>query len=126
MPFFRRVFGPGGGRGAGRMWNTAFILLLLAERPSHGYELAERLAEFNLGRSGVGHIGGLYRILTELEANGLIRGEWDTSNPGPARKTYSSTKKGLSFLDTIAEDFNDLDKIVDRFLKRYEEIVEKT
>ncbi len=108
------------------MWNTAFILLLLAERPSHGYELAERLAEFNLGRSGVGHIGGLYRILTELEANGLIRGEWDTSNPGPARKTYSSTKKGLSFLDTIAEDFNDLDKIVDRFLKRYEEIVEKT
>ncbi len=108
------------------MWHTAFILLLLAEKPSHGYELAERLTDFSLGRAGVGQIGGLYRILSELEVDGLIKGEWHTSDPGPARKTYRTTEKGISFLDMIAADFSDLEKTVDLFLERYGKVRDKS
>ena len=40
------------------------LLLLLAERPSHGYELVERLKDFGFPESGTGR---LYRELQRLE-----------------------------------------------------------
>ncbi len=119
MPFFRRGFGPGKGRGIARIWRAAFILLLLAEKPSHGYELASRLEEFELGSASIGQMGGLYRILTELEAEGLVVAEWDTSEPGPAKKNYRITAKGKMFLSRIADDFKNTKKILDRFIKRH-------
>ncbi|MGC9384074.1 MAG: PadR family transcriptional regulator [Kosmotogaceae bacterium] len=122
MPFFRRGFGPGKGRGIARIWRAAFILLLLAEKPSHGYELASRLEEFDLGSSSIGQMGGLYRILTELEAEELVVAKWDTSEPGPAKKEYRITSKGRTFLSRIADDFKNTKKILDRFIDRHDSI----
>ncbi|MEA2066975.1 MAG: PadR family transcriptional regulator [Thermotogota bacterium] len=122
MPFFRRGFGPGKGRGIARIWRAAFILLLLAEKPSHGYELASRLEEFDLGSSSIGQMGGLYRILTELEAEELVVAEWNTSVPGPAKKEYRITSKGRTFLSRIADDFKNTKKILDRFIDRHDVI----
>ena len=46
------------------------LLLLLRERPLHGYELIERLPEV-VGEGRV-DVGNLYRLLRALEAEGLV------------------------------------------------------
>src|SRR2546430_10590059 len=58
------------------------LLLLLRERPLHGYELLERIPE--LGVEGRVDIGNLYPLLRSLEEDGLAPPDWraDPSRPG--------------------------------------------
>src|SRR5204862_6222014 len=60
------------------------LLLLLRERPLHGYELLERIPE--LGVEGRVDIGNLYRLLRSLEEEGLVQSEWSADLPRPARR----------------------------------------
>jgi PadR family transcriptional regulator PadR len=53
-----------------------FLLLLVHERPGHGYELIERLGA--LGVPGV-EPGHAYRVLRDLERAGLLRSAWEPS-----------------------------------------------
>ena len=78
------------GRG-GRIerFQVAALLLLLRERPAHGYDLLERLPSL-LGDERV-DVGNLYRVLRRLEEQGLVSSEWDESVPGPAKRTYELT-----------------------------------
>src|ERR687888_2093713 len=62
------------------------LLLLLRERPVHGYELIERLPE--LAGEGRVDVGNLYRLLRALEGEGLVTSEWRADLPGPANRTY--------------------------------------
>ena len=50
------------------------LLLLLRERPSHGYDLLERLPELT-GEQRV-EMGNLYRLLRALEEEGLVSSRW--------------------------------------------------
>src|SRR5215510_11902235 len=77
------------------------LLLLLRERPLHGYELLDRLSE--LGFEGRVDIGNLYRLLRSLEEEGLVRSEWSADLPGPAKRTYELTPEGRRLLDRWAE-----------------------
>src|SRR3954469_17815372 len=65
------------------------LLLLLRERPLHGYELLERIPE--LGVEGRVDISKLYRLLRALEEEGLVTSEWSGDLPGPAKRTYELT-----------------------------------
>src|SRR5215475_3242036 len=71
------------------------LLLLLAERADHGYELASRMRPLH---DGEGDSGGVYRALRGMEKHGLVRSEWRTSDVGPARRTYHITAAGLALL----------------------------
>src|SRR5213595_4189847 len=68
------------------------LLLLLRERPLHGYELIERLPE--VAGEGRVDVGNLYRLLRALEAEGLVSSEWSAELPGPAKRTYELTAEG--------------------------------
>jgi hypothetical protein len=58
------------------------ILLLLAERPDHGYALANRLKEFGFAESST---ASLYRELRRLEDVGLTHSYWEASQTrGPS------------------------------------------
>ena len=61
------------------------LLLLLAERPMHGYELLELLPEIAREERRV-DLGNLYRLLRSLEEEGIVDSEWDESlrRPGQA------------------------------------------
>ena len=63
------------------------LLLLLRERPAHGYDLLERLPELT-GEARV-EMGNLYRLLRGLEEEGLVSSEWDASSAGPAKRRYA-------------------------------------
>jgi PadR family transcriptional regulator PadR len=72
------------------------LLLLLAERPTHGYELLERLPAL-VGEERV-DVGNLYRVLRALEEEGLVTSEWSGDLPGPAKRTYELTADGKALL----------------------------
>src|SRR5919204_4197256 len=93
------------------------LLLLLRERPLHGYELLERIPELGEGRVD---IGNLYRLLRKLEDEGLVRSEWSADLPGPAKRTYELTDEGRRLLDRWAEALRRARQTIGGFLERYE------
>jgi PadR family transcriptional regulator PadR len=95
------------------------ILLLLRERPLHGYELIDRLPE--LAGEGRIDVGNLYRLLRALEAEDLVSSEWSAELPGPAKRTYELTPEGRRLLDRWAEALREAQSDVQSFLDRYEQ-----
>jgi poly-beta-hydroxybutyrate-responsive repressor len=94
------------------------LLLLLAERPAHGYELVEPVAELLPGERI--DMGNLYRVLRALEDDGLVRSEWDAAAPGPARRRYELTPQGRELLRAWVKALQETQSVVTRFLRRYE------
>src|SRR3954452_1024373 len=95
------------------------LLLLLRERPLHGYELIERLPE--IAGKGRVDVSNLYRLLRALEEEGLVSSEWSAELPGPAKRTYELTAEGRRVLDTWAEALRRARTTIGTFLDRYEE-----
>jgi len=95
------------------------LLLLLRDRPAHGYELLEAVRELEHGDRV--DMGNLYRLLRALEADGLVRSEWDAAAAGPAKRRYELTESGRQLLDQWAEALQSARERIDSFLRRFEE-----
>jgi PadR family transcriptional regulator PadR len=96
------------------------LLLLLRERPMHGYELLERLPDL-AGEDVRVDVGNLYRVLRALEEEGIVTSEWSADLPGPAKRTYELTPAGRRLLDRWAEALRSAQEVIQGFLTRYEE-----
>ena len=94
------------------------VLLLLRERPVHGYELLEQLPELTGERVDMGN---LYRFLRVLESEGIVRSEWDDRAPGPSKRVYELTDEGRALLDQWASALKDSQTRLEGFLARYGE-----
>jgi poly-beta-hydroxybutyrate-responsive repressor len=94
------------------------LLLLLRERPQHGYDLLERIPELTGDDRGV-DLGNLYRVLRALEEDGLVRSEWHAEIPGPAKRVYELTESGAEVLDRWAEALTRTRVEIDGFLERH-------
>ena len=94
------------------------LLLLLRERPTHGYELLEQLPAFT-GEARV-DMGNLYRILRALEEDGLVTSQWEAGEPGPAKRIYELSDEGKRLLDEWAAALRRSRARIDAFLDRYE------
>lgn len=70
------------------------ILIVLAGGEMHGYGLAGRLSEMPLFEGVKPDASGVYRFLKTMESKGLVTSSWDTSQSGPAKKTYQITEAG--------------------------------
>ncbi len=94
------------------------ILLLLAEGPSHGYQLAEELE----GLAGEGRVdfGNLYRLLRSLEGDGLVTSSWGDVAPGPLKRTYDLTEEGRVLLDAWAASLVAGQARIRALLERYQ------
>jgi PadR family transcriptional regulator PadR len=116
----RRRVGPGeyDVRARVERFGEPTVLLLLRERPAHGYELLEQLPELTGERVDMGN---LYRFLRLLEAERLVRSEWDDAAPGPSKRIYELTDEGQALLDQWASALRDAQARTDRFLTRYGE-----
>jgi len=105
--------------GLPRSYTRPCLLLLLAEAPSHGYELLEQVRR--LGVRGA-DAGGLYRTLRAMEQQELVRSWWEPSQSGPARRTYFLTSPGRGALDTSTGALRDLRQLVHTLLERYDSL----
>jgi poly-beta-hydroxybutyrate-responsive repressor len=92
------------------------LLLLLSERPTHGYELLDRLPAL-LGDERV-DVGNLYRFLRALEEEGFVTSEWSAELPGPAKRTYVLTDEGRALLAAWTAALGGLRTALDGFLTR--------
>jgi DNA-binding PadR family transcriptional regulator len=93
---------------------AAALLVLLAERESHGYELAGRLSEIGI----VADKGALYRMLRAMDRSGEVRSFWDASSRGPARRVYAPTEEGLGWLRVALARMEEHGTTVGRLLHR--------
>lgn len=71
------------------------VLGVLADGPTYGYAIAQRLAEAGLG---VVKGGTLYPLLTRLEGEELVEATWRAGDGGPGRKFFELTVVGHSEL----------------------------
>ena len=92
----------------------ACLLLLLKERPTHGYDLVEQLRDFGFERDA----GGVYRALRALEREGLLHSAWEASAAGPARRGYELTWEGEETLAAWSAALADSRAVLDEFLRR--------
>jgi PadR family transcriptional regulator, regulatory protein PadR len=94
------------------------LLLLLRDRPAHGYELVEGLAELLPGERV--DLGNLYRSLRALEREGVVTSAWDADAPGAAKRVYELTDAGRRLLAEWAGALRAARDRVERFLEHYE------
>lgn len=90
----------------------AEVLLALAEQPTHGYELCQRIEGLNQRST--------YRLLEQFRSEGLAKERWDTPEAGPARRVYELTPAGhrelLDVAAVLQEERNHLDAWLDRWV----------
>ncbi|MFJ7728810.1 poly-beta-hydroxybutyrate-responsive repressor [Neobacillus sp. NPDC097160] len=98
-----------------------FILLLLSRVSLHGYELSQKLETFGFKTLDQGN---LYRMLRQLEKDELVSSEWDTTGSGPAKRRYSITKAGVTYLKGYANQLETYQSILDQFFKMYSSFLE--
>jgi PadR family transcriptional regulator, regulatory protein PadR len=95
------------------------VLLLLAERPMHGYELLERVPEL-AGDDRRVDLGNLYRLLRSLEEDGIVTSEWDAGLPGPAKRVYALTDAGRALLGRWSAALAEARDRIGAFIDRHE------
>lgn len=93
------------------------LLLLLAEKPAHGYELMDRLSQEDDTATDPGL---LYRTLRQFEQEGLVQSSWDTEGRGAARRVYEITAEGIDYLHAWAVNIRRTRERLERFLGDYE------
>lgn len=113
--------GEGGGRGHGRRGGGRLfdhgtlrwlLLSLIAEKPSHGYELIKAV-ETKLGGAYSPSPGVIYPSLTLLEEMGALE-----SAAEGGKKLYSITEPGRSLLAENAESLVAVQAVMDKFAAR--------
>jgi PadR family transcriptional regulator, regulatory protein PadR len=78
------------------------VLHLIAQGPSYGNQLMERIAGMTAGVLSV-NPNTMYPLLRQLEGRGLIKGEWEH----PERRTrryYSLTEEGSAEYERLVEE----------------------
>ena len=96
------------------------LLLLLAEGPSHGYELLEQVRR--LGLRGA-EPGGLYRSLRAMERDELVTSWWQMSQAGPPRRTYLLNDAGHRALRASVGSLREMQRLLATLLDRYDDLV---
>jgi PadR family transcriptional regulator PadR len=78
------------------------VLHYISEGPAYGNQLMERIADLTAGVLNV-NPNTMYPLLRELEANGLIKGEWEHPEKR-SRRYYSLTKAGRDVYEQLHEE----------------------
>ena len=100
-----------------RNWLVTVILLTLRECTSYGYKLMEHAAAFGFEAMNP---GTLYRTLRNMEKDGVVESEWDTTNGGgPARRVYSITNAGEVYLNFWAKSLEQYQRNMDALFSLY-------
>jgi len=82
----------------GRDLLAGWLLLLLSQRESYGYDLRGTLEDKRIRVDPA----TLYRLLRTLERDGWLQSRWRRPAAGPRRRFYRVTPEGLHNLDDLA------------------------
>lgn len=96
------------------------ILAILIKEPTYGYSLIEKLEKLDIDVS-LFHPSIIYRTLRMMEMEGLVSSRWDIRDIGPARRMYTITEIGKSFLKSWSLNVKRSLKIIENIVKIAEE-----
>jgi transcriptional regulator len=91
------------------------VLKTLALEPMHGYGIGVRLEQISRGVFQV-NAGSLFPALRRLEREGLIRGEWRTTENNRRAKYYALTASGRATLRRETRDWEVQTRAIARIL----------
>jgi DNA-binding PadR family transcriptional regulator len=74
------------------------ILSLVTEQPRHGYEIEQVIEERGMRDWTEVGFSSIYYLLKKLEKEGLVKGQLEEAERGPARKVYRPTPAGRQAL----------------------------
>ena len=94
-----------------------FVLLAVSLQRAHGYVIEDYLRA--LGLFGI-TMSTLYRTLRQMEKDGFLESTWEPGPTGPARRVYTITDAGHTWLDASATMLNTYRETIDRFFGLYE------
>ncbi len=103
---------------------VAALLYLLLENPSHGYSLVEELESLGIDPNFVPY-GVAYRLLREMENDGMITSEWEIEESGPSRRIYSITGVGIEFLKGWANNAENNLKIMNNLVSNINDLLQQ-
>lgn len=92
------------------------ILIILNKKDYYGYELVEKLSEYNFSVTQ----GTLYPLLLRLEGQNLVEAYYEESEFGPKRKYYKITENGKKEIEDFIESYKKITDTVEGVLKEYE------
>lgn len=87
---------------------SLYVLIALADGPAHGLGIAANVAEFTNDTVVLGP-GTLYRVLKNLDAEGVIRRVPSPERENPHRKYYELTDAGR---DRLREAYRELSAVM--------------
>ena len=93
-----------------------FVLLAVSMQRAHGYVIEDYLRAFGL--FGI-TMSTLYRTLRQMEKDGYLESTWEPGPTGPARRVYTITDAGHTWLDSSAALLDAYRQTIDRFLDLY-------
>ena len=79
------------------------LLVVLAQGPLHGYELAKRIGEIPGFLDEQPDISGIYRLLKSLESRGMVISDWETAKGERAKRIFTLTDNGRRCLENWHE-----------------------
>ncbi|MCD6425423.1 MAG: helix-turn-helix transcriptional regulator [Anaerolineales bacterium] len=94
------------------------LLLMLAEKENHGYELYDQLSAFGFEPQQLDS-SIVYRDLREMEELGLIESYWDDDSKGPKRRMYRILDAGQTRLKEWIESLKSIKNRINQLIKRY-------
>ncbi len=88
---------------------SSSLLAFLRRSNAYGYALVQELVKAGLPGFDSTTV---YRTLRQLEKAGLVSSFWDTSESGPAKRRYSLTTAGETFLNLWYDIFGKYQKVL--------------
>ena len=80
------------------------ILKTLALEPTHGYGISVRIEQMSKGVFRL-NAGSLFLSVQRLERDGLIEGEWKSTENNRRARYYALTQKGRKRLDSETREW---------------------
>lgn len=98
------------------------LLFLLSRENTHGYSLIAGLGEFEFNTKSIDP-SLVYRILREMEDDGLISSQIGKESLGPKRKIYKLLPEGKNYLDELIEGLRRRRDEINILLQAYDQEV---
>ena len=92
------------------------ILKTLALEPMHGYGIGVRIEQISKGVFQV-NAGSLFPAFRRLERDGLVKGEWRTTENNRKAKWYALTAQGRARLKRNTQDWEVQTAAIARILR---------
>ena len=87
------------GKSLSRLTQPSILTVLAkSDKPVHGYLIIQEISNGPMFNGSAPDPTGIYRILKQMENNGLVESAWDTSESGPAKRCYTMTDDGRACL----------------------------